>query len=393
LTFKYLNTDKLKFWLFSLLSFSAGLLTYHAAKAFVPLWIIYILILVWQKTHLKYVLKLGFFALILSGSVWLVTSTSTYGQARATDMSIFSKNNDVEAKLWQASIESESQPVLYTRFLNNKLEAYGKDLLQRYFSHFDPSFLFFNGDLQRAKHTIPDVGELLILTLPFFFLGIIFLFKYKLTPIIIFLLLSPLAASLSFETPSPVRAVFATAAIATIIALGFLKFAQYIRKYNKYFQYVSFSLVFLIFIWNTLFYLNSYYIKQPFYNAADWQYEAKEIIQDVTKLQNNYRDIIITANMSGNPYIFYLFFNKYDPNKWQQQANNAIETETNSSFIHIRKLDNLTFIGDNCQKETEIKEQTLYVCKAGTQPANLKILKTYYYPNKTESFILGEKVN
>lgn len=389
---KFLNERKNKYWIYSLLLFSSGLATYHAAKAFVPLWIIYILLIVWKKENFVKAFKLGLLAIILTGTIWLWMSSSKLGGARAGDVSAFSEKGGVASQIWQAQIISQGQPALYTRFLHNKIEAYTRDILTRYFDHFSPSFLFFKGNIEREKTSIPYSGMLIWGTLPIFVIGFYFTIKNKLWPLLSFILIAPLVSALTFGEVNAVRSIYVTAGLAVILGLGLIELARKIELIkNKYFKYLLSGFIIIFFIQNFLTYLNSYYVHQNYFFAKDWQYETREIVADITEIQNNYDEIVVTANMGGNPYIYFLFYNQYDPAKWQLQANDNIEPDEGTSFIHIRKLDNIRFISQPCVTSQEFKDNTLYLCKAGSQTGEMELIKTYYWPNGEESFVMGIK--
>lgn len=393
LTIKFLKRNEIKYLILGLISFSASLMTYHNAKIFIPLWIAYILILKLRTSKFKQVFKFAIIALLISGSCWIWMSTSELGQARVKDMSVFSRNNNVFSRLWKLQILSQGQPVLYTRFLHNKVEAYGRDILERYFSHFEPTFLFFKGDMLRDKHRVPEVGQLLLIFLPFLIIGTFGIFRYKLWPILYFLLISPLAASFSFETPSAVRAIFMTVPISIMCALGIWMMWNNLKGKPILFKFIFNCFILLFFVHNFVFFLNSSFVLQKFYNAHDWKYGTKEIVKDITEKQNDYKNVVITSQMSGNPYIYFLFYNKYDPTKWQLQANDHIEDDKGTSFIHIRQMDNLLFVDKPCVLKNEISSYNLYLCKTNTLPEGLKAIKTYFYPNGEESFVLAEVSN
>jgi 4-amino-4-deoxy-L-arabinose transferase-like glycosyltransferase len=394
LTLKFLNESKIKFWIFGLLSFSAGLMTYHAAKSFVPLWIIYILGITWKKAGFRKTFVLGLTALVLSGSVWLWMSSSELGKARAKDVSVFSNNSDVKDNLWKAQIIPQNQPAPYTRFLYNKLSAYSSDIANRYFSHFNPSFLFFEGNTERERTSTPYTGLMLKISLPIVVFGSYLLTKKKVWSVLIFLAIAPIASSLTYGEVNSVRSVYMTVPLAIICGIGLIGFITVLLTQRTYLFINKLVIIVLgiLFIHNFLQYLNSYYVHQEYFHAKDWQYETREIVEEITKTKDKYEKVVVTTNMGGNPYIYFLFYNQYDPAKWHKQANNHIEKDIGTSFIHIGRIDNIVFSRLPCVTRSEdIENNTLYLCKANTYPDGLKIIKRFYWPDQTESFILGVK--
>ncbi len=75
--------------------------------------------------------------------------------------------------------------------------------------------------------------------------------------------------------------------------------------------------------------------------ASDaWQYHYKKIFTGSGFMKNDNGQIIISDN-EGQPYIFALFYLKYDPQKFRA------EVERNSvdkwGFSAVKKFDNLQF--------------------------------------------------
>jgi 4-amino-4-deoxy-L-arabinose transferase-like glycosyltransferase len=390
LSIRALRLGKIRWWVFSFLAFSGGLLTYHAAKAFTPLWIGFVLIYLWQKENFRKSLKIGLLGIVLTGTVWLWMTSSTLGQARAKDMSVFSVHSGVSSKLWESIVESQGQSTILTRALHNKVESYGRDILSRYFSHFDPVFLFFEGDVGRPRYKVPNVGLLLVVSLPLFLLGIYKVIEKKYWPFILFLALSPIPASLSFETPSSVRAIFMVAPLAILLGLGTICVWEFLKTKKEITKVAGLGILVFALVYNFSYYQNAYYLHAKYHNSDEWQFGMKNLVKRVTELLPNYERAEITDSI-GTPYILFLFYNKYNPSRWQQQANNHIEPDKNFSFIHIRKMDNIDFKDEKCPASKEIKENTLYVCVADTQPGDLKILDTFFWQNGKASYVIGVK--
>jgi len=196
-----LRMGRTNYWILSFLSFSTALLTYHSPRVFVPLWTGYVLLLVFKKRGLGSAIKVGFIGFLISGCLWIYLTTSPLGMARAAGVSVFSEHSGVMAKLSTTLVEVRDQPLWLTRSLHNKVESFGRDLLQRYFSHFNLNFLFFDGDPLRPRYRVPNAGQLLLITLPFYLLGLYVGVRKRLWPILVFLVLAPLPPAFSIAIP------------------------------------------------------------------------------------------------------------------------------------------------------------------------------------------------
>ena len=396
LSIKAVKKQRLLFWLGSFLAFSCGLLTYHSPRVFVPLWILYILLYLAKDRGWLSAARVAILAVAVTGSVWLAITLSPLGIARAGGVSVFSEHSGVKANLSTRLIESKELPIWLTRAFHNKVEAYGRDIIWRYFSHFDPAFLFFSGDPLRPRYRVPNLGQLMLISLPFFLAGLYFLIKKKIWPILVFLLIAPLPAALSFETPSSVRAIFMIIPLAVIIALGLNQWLYWLKERKVFLKIVIATFVLGGFVYNLASYLDAYYIHAPAFQPYYWQYGYKSLVNQINQLGPKYERVEIT-DKRGTPYIFFLFYNQYDPEAWQVQVNENIEKEKAFNFIAIRKMDKLIFSDETCPAK-EPEDNVLYVCTEENHPQKLikagvvRRIKTIPYQDGQPAFVLMEKV-
>ncbi|MCG2691566.1 glycosyltransferase family 39 protein, partial [Microgenomates group bacterium] len=192
----------------SIITFTLAIFTYSAALIFIPLWAIYLFFRDKQK-----IILLLFLPLLLL--LFLQT-----GYSRFSGISIFNTQSGVMQRLEEKYRETRNQPLWLTRALHNKPMEFTWDIAKRYISHFDSDFLFFQGDPNRPRYRVPNTGQVLWICWPFLFLGLYFLAKKKHWLILVWLLLAPLPAAITFETPSAIRAILMILPLAATIALG-----------------------------------------------------------------------------------------------------------------------------------------------------------------------------
>lgn len=371
--------------------FLTSIFTYHAPRVFVPLWLISLCLIKLKeiKPDLKKISLLFAITIVLPTFIIL---TSKQGLSRASGISIFHPQSGIILKINEKFRQSAGVPTLLVRAFHNKVESFSREILNNYFSHFDPRFLFFQGDPLRPRYRVPDVGQALHFSLPFFLIGTYFLIQSKQWLILAWLLLSPLSAAPTFETPSSVRAYLMIIPFCLAISLGLTKFISYIKRRQPIIKNFSLAVLFLIFIYNLGFYLNAYFIHAPVHEPYEWHGGYKELVTKVNQLQPQYQKIIMTDKHS-TPYIFFLFYNQYDPLKWQQQVKEKIEPEDKFNFIGINKFDNIDFIGRSCPIHP-VKDDFLYVCTANEHPGELlspgavKIIGSINYQNDAVAFVL-----
>jgi hypothetical protein len=134
-----------------------------------------------------------------------------------------------------------------TRMFFNKGTAFLRDFVSRYLSHFSFDYLFLNGDIVKLN-SIQNFGNFYIFEIIFFLIGISLLiqksFKKDIFSIFILsgILISPIAASGSVETPSAVRQLVGLPYFIICIALGinFLIEKSKVITFIIFFLYIYF---------------------------------------------------------------------------------------------------------------------------------------------------------
>ncbi len=201
-----------------------------------------------------------------------------------------------------------------------------------YLSHFNPNFLFFTGD-GNWRSQQPKFGPINLIYLPLIILGISYILRKRKKEyflVLLLLLIAPIPASITRESPHALRSISAVPALAFIEALGALKLASYFT--NK--KYVFSIIVGLTLISFLIYYQNftTFYTRNT---ANDWQYFYKKINLDYKKEFNNF-DHILISDRNNQPYIFSLFYLQYDPYKFRSEVkyNQTIRRATSlvSSF-------------------------------------------------------------
>ena len=257
---------------------------------------------------------------------------------------------------------------LWSKVLHNRRLMYGVEYLKHYFDNLNPLFLFINGD-GNPKFSIQDVGQLYIWEIPFLAIGILFLFKKKegnwwIIPF--WLIIGIIPAGTARETPHALRteAVLPTFQLLTAYGL-FYGFDLMTKRFRK----IIYSLVIILIIFNFVYFYHNYFVHYPKEFSGEWQYGYKEAVNYIDHVQESYDRIIFTESL-GRPYIYSLFYSKYDPVKFRKEA--VVEKEA-LGFVHVRKYGKFIFAND----VTSIVQggKTLYVDVPENIPKDAKILK------------------
>lgn len=181
-------------------------------------------------------------------------------------------------------------------------------MVKNYLSHFSLSFLFLKGD-GNPRSQQPGFGQLYWLELILLPLGLIFLIKnrtkYKLL-LLFFLLLGPIPAAITKESPHALRSLSMVPFLSMISASGVIALGQIVKKENIIYVLSIITFIFL-FINYVLNFINIY----PNQSSQDWQYGYKEIFTNDYNFHKYKR--ILVSDEYAQPYIFALFYQQINP--------------------------------------------------------------------------------
>jgi 4-amino-4-deoxy-L-arabinose transferase-like glycosyltransferase len=272
-------------------SFGFALNSYHAGKVWIPL-LLALLMFTFAKELIGFKTKLILPILILLISVVPFAINIDQSLARGQTVGILRSANPISV------------------FTAN------------YLSHYSPNFMFTSAD-PIGRHSVQGMGQLYVFEIPLILLGLITLIKTKGKAKILllgWLLLAAVPASLATPSPHALRSIMFSPAWSIVSALGIaVLISSTVKKPLKTLLLTS---IILVALYNFFTYLHLYYKHYPKLKARDWQDGYKQLTEAIRPVEHNYETIAV-SNYFGRSYIFVLFFNKYDPAKYQKE-----QTET-----------------------------------------------------------------
>jgi len=345
--FFLLSTKKPKYLMISALTFSLTFWAYQGSKLSTFLVLALLTVVYWKECQA--LLKNNLKALLLSTGIGLVIVLPVLfsffaGQTgRLSVFSIFSYPRPPEYT--QSFLDQGGEKVGGLNYLlfHSETVNFVRGIMGRWYNHFSGKFLFFEGDYQNPMHSAPNSGMLLLVDILLLPLGMLFLFQKKVSLQkttyfwLFWLVLAPLPAVLSRDQVQSVRALNMAIPLVFLSSIGFSGLLRWIN-HKKHYIYWGFG--FLIFLSVSLIYfLDSYFVHFPVHNAKYWLYGYKQVVAKVTPVQKNYNRIIFQQSYN-QPYIFFLFYQKYDPATYQ---NKAKLTSGGSDVGLVKNLDNIEF--------------------------------------------------
>lgn len=382
LTFIKFAQDKPIYIFVSALSFLAAMYTFTGQRLFVP-FILIVLAIQFRKavaTNIKYVAAAAVVAAILFWPLFKFTTDTIEGKLRFNEVTIF---RDLEPIDRSARYRERDGYSLVSDIIHNRRLYYAQEYTKHYFDAFNPTFLFTKGD-GNPRFSVQEVGQLYLIDLFLILAGLYYLFakgqKYRFF-IIAWLLVSPLGPATARETPHALRMVHILPTFQLIAAYGLVTFYQTIK-----FKKLLLAIVGLALFANLLFYLHIYYSHWAKNYSGEWQYGYKQTVDAIRPYYDNADYIIVTKNL-GRPYIYFLLYLQFDPQKYHQTA--QIEKDK-FYFLDVSGFDKFRFVQN--RDEIEFTDDSIFVMPAGTVDSNMRVLSTIKKLDGTPILEVSQKI-
>lgn len=378
------KSDNKKNTILSIIFFTISFFTYPASRIFTPILILFIfLFLVFTKNHKN--IKSVLLPLVFSLIVIPIAFINPASRARANSLSILSRIETRQEWITQSAyvlgLGQPTKPII-TRIFFNKATALFRELIHRYSSHFSLDYLFINGDIVKLN-AIHNFGNFYIFEVIFFLIGISLLinkaFKKDLPSFLIIsgIIISPIAASTTVETPSAVRQLVGLPYFLIAISLGINFLTQKVKW--LIIPIIILYLYFFAFLILSIFKIKPY--QQPWTSDQGNQ----QLVDKVWQIKDQYKYVFIP----NDPYIDFLFYKQIPPGEFLAKA--KIQPEEIGKWNRVSQYQNIVFnVDKNCPKVGQ--KNSLYVCTGEEIPSSAKIVDLIRYQDTVPKFLLIEFV-
>lgn len=387
---KGLRNDR--YFAFCLLPFTFALYTYHAARIVVPVLGLGLLVIYRSELlkRLKTVLTLAILSLLLVFPL-AINLAGPAGLARASGVGLFADTGPFWRANTQRGQHGNPQSSI-ARILHNRPVNYGLAFLENYFQHFSGSFLFFSGDeIQRNK--VPGMGQMYLFDILFVGVGLIGIARVLTIwrPLLLWLLIAPIPAALTFQSPHALRSQSMVVPLVIISAFGAINLLQFMwtrLKARKNLLVTCYLLLVTFIVWDFTRYLDQYYTHMAKTYEFSSQYGVKELVQYVAENKEKYSKVIVTDRYD-QPYILFLFYLKYPPQLFQ--GDHRLTTRDKFGFSTVREFDKFLFqsLEWNALKR-DYRGRKVFVAGTGEEIPEEETIKTIYFPGGGTAFRLAE---
>lgn len=384
LYFLIIGIKKKTFLIPASILFGFAIFTYNSARIFVPLFLFGFIILFWKQIKLTKISLLSaiIFGIFLAVGFYLAVfqdSSARYYWVRILD--------EGAINFLDQSRNTSIYPELITKLIYNRPIYFLYNFFLNYFKHFSLQFLALSGGTN-YQFSLQNMGLIYLIELPFLIYGFYKSLKSKIGWIfLLWLLIAPIPSALTREAPQALRSIFMIGSLQAITAFGFIQFLK-VLKNKKILIYSSVSIITLLLLINTSIYFKTYFQDYPKQYSAAWQYGYHDVINYINQNYDKYPKIYLTKYY-GEPHIFYLFFSKYSPEKYQN--NETLNRYSQTNWRWVDQLDKIYFLNDwELTAKLKDEKNALVIASPENPPTNGNLLKTIYFLDGKEAFKIFE---
>lgn len=301
--------------------FGLSLYAYHSERVFVPL-LLFVLSALWRKElfadRRRVMIGIVIGLLTISPLIPVILDKSSVTRLKGTS-TLSDQTGLLMRSVSKLEDDRKAGDRIGTLFDNRRI-VYAKTLLDGYISHFSFRWLFLTGDNDR--HHAPDNGLLYLWELPFLLWGIYAVWRAggRVGAILLgWILLAPVAASPTSETPHAIRTLVILPSLQIFTAIGIMQCWSYVLRYTAgargLVRYLGIGAVLLaagLAGFNIVSYFHMYYAHMNNEYSKFWQYGYKQAVEYAQSHKANYTKVVVSTSLE-QPHMFFLFYTKYDP--------------------------------------------------------------------------------
>jgi 4-amino-4-deoxy-L-arabinose transferase-like glycosyltransferase len=317
-----LRENKNKFIIWGSILTPISYFFYHTPRVFVPLAFLTLTTFFfpfWKKEAKPIRTKMLFVFVFLSTIALFLVLLVKGGTGRYGQVNIF---NNFQTSFFIGQERQEDglshAPVLLSRMVHNKISNVLRVFIDNYLNYFSGSFLFTKGGLP-IWYSVPRMGLMYLVELPFLLFGIYTLFgsknkMYKLP--ILWLIIGPVVGGITMDDiPSINRSIVMIPALELIAAVGFVSLVNIFQKKKSLFV----GLCMVMFLGNVYYFNFQYFVNAPMHD--NWYREDgfSKMMRIVNENYNKY-DAVVISKFQGGIYPLVLFYSKYNSAAYQKEG-------------------------------------------------------------------------
>ncbi len=344
---KSIHRKKPKLLIPSAICFALPYFTYHGNHISTTLIALGVAIIYWKDIPKKRMTWIA--ASIFLGLVAIILSQTLHGAdaTKISGISIFGDPTVVHEKIELLRTEHKNIGSIQAMIFHNRIFYAIETIARNYINTFSPDFLFIQGGTNGA-HNIQNFGNMYLIEAPFLLFGILVLIlksaksgstsgRKEYALLLWWLLAAPIASSITKDAPHTNRAFALFPILPITVALGIAWVIEQTKKNRIALMTLAVMTLYLI---NGAVYIDRYYMHFPRDESINWGagYKALNEVVTSTTYENKH---VVMANPEASPYIYFLFYSKYDPEKYFDSVKRYDPTE--DAFVHVSHFGRFDF--------------------------------------------------
>ncbi|OGH14288.1 MAG: hypothetical protein A2687_01530 [Candidatus Levybacteria bacterium RIFCSPHIGHO2_01_FULL_38_26] len=342
LTFiKYILSDKKneKILIFSSLLFGLTLFTQHNYIIFTPFFVLS-LVIIFRKAIRKNkssFITAGIFVFFIIASYFSIT---VGGSNKISTLVVFNDKNIIYERAEKLRGDNANKNKFLERILHTKYLVGFYQIGQNYLNSFSPSFLFDKGG-EKLVHNLGYFGNFYLFDALLFFVGFSLLFWNREKSLMVFLpwlFLAPIASAVTRDSPNSTRLFTIMPLFVLIASYGAYQILLFFKKRSIRSFVAKAALIFLFFL-NVIYFIDAYFVHLNTQRIRFWRYGYREAVY-LTQSYPGYN--VVMRGPENFPYIYFLFYEKYDPLKFRKEA--VYYPPTSEGFYYVKSFGRYQFV-------------------------------------------------
>jgi hypothetical protein len=128
--------------------------------------------------------------------------------------------------------------------------------------------------------------------------------------------------------------------------------------------------------------LHNYYAHFAGVYSGEWQYGYAEAITVAQKIEVNYDKIYMSSTI-GRPYMYTLFYTKFDPNEYLKLKESTFDA---AGFYHVYGFGKYAFI--DAMPSGALEADALYIGDAGWVPEGAHVIQKITLLDGSDTLVL-----
>lgn len=378
-----LRNKSAKLLTFAAIPFALTYWTYHGTHISTSLLLVGMGLIYWKD-----IIRIPrWWIALLTGSIITVSilaATFSADHTKISGISIFGDPTVVHNKIEQPRLTHGDPDALPAKLFHNRFIYGTVTVIENYLKSYGTEFLFIKGGGNRA-HNIQGYGNLHPIEALLLLAGVSWLIlqvrKKESKFILWWIVVGGVAAAITKDAPHSNRMLAVVPSLAIAAGAGFHLIMDHI---NTSWKKIAVLVLTACYIASMGYYLDRYYVHFPKNESAHWGYAYKKLTPVLFSSGNMDKKVIMT-HPETSPYIYLMFYSKYDPGDYQKQATRY--PLSRDGFTDVSGFGRFSFRAIDWQKDLALPH-TLLVAKSDEVPGELKskIIAEITLPDATALF-------